>query len=74
MDLTLWGDRIDLSADYYIKTSKDVLTAVTLPPSLGFSSYMDNLGEVENRGWELNLKVAISEKLSLLEREWVCDS
>ena len=59
VDLTLWGDRIDLSADYYIKTSKDVLTAVTLPPSLGFSSYMDNLGEVENRGWELNLKVAI---------------
>lgn len=36
-----------------------MLTAVTLPPSLGFSSYMDNLGEVENRGWELNLKVAI---------------
>ena len=59
LDLTLWKERVDLSADYYIKTSKDVLTSVTLPPSLGFSSYMDNLGEVENRGWELNLKVTI---------------
>ena len=47
LDLTLWKNRIDISADYYIKTSKDVLTAVTLAPSLGFSSYMDNLGEVE---------------------------
>ena len=59
VDLTLWDERIEFSADYYIKTSKDVLTDVTLPPSLGFSSYMDNLGEVENRGYELNLRVAI---------------
>lgn len=59
LDLTLWDSRFELSADYYIKTSKDVLTAVTLPPSLGFSSYMDNLGEVENRGWELNMRLAI---------------
>ena len=60
LDLTLWKNRIDISADYYIKTSKDVLTAVTLAPSLGFSSYMDNLGEVENRGYELSLRATIS--------------
>lgn len=59
VDLTLWKDRIDLSADYYIKTSKDVLTSVTLAPSLGFSSYMDNLGEVENRGYELSLRATL---------------
>ena len=34
LDLTLWKNRIDISADYYIKTSQDVLTAVTLAPSL----------------------------------------
>ena len=59
LDLTLWKNRIDISADYYIKTSKDVLTAVTLAPSLGFSSYMDNLGEVENRGYELSLRATL---------------
>lgn len=59
VDVTLWKDRIDLSADYYIKTSKDVLTSVTLAPSLGFSSYMDNLGEVENRGYELSLRATL---------------
>lgn len=59
VDLTLWDERIEFSADYYIKTSKDVLTDVTLPPSLGFQSYMDNLGEVENRGYELDLRLTI---------------
>ena len=59
LDLTLWKNRIDIPAYYYIKTSKDVLTAVTLAPSLGFSSYMDNLGEVENRGYELSLRATL---------------
>lgn len=59
VDLTLWDERIEFSADYYIKTSKDVLTDVTLPPSLGFQSYMDNLGEVENRGYELDLRLTL---------------
>lgn len=59
VDLTLWDERVEFSADYYIKTSKDVLVDVTLPPSLGFSSYMDNLGEVENRGYELDLRLTL---------------
>lgn len=73
LDLTLWKNRIDISADYYIKTSKDVLTAVTLAPSLGFSSYMDNLGEVENRGYELSLRATLirDQSKKILEREWL---
>ncbi len=59
LDLSLLKGRVELSADYYVKTSKDVLTAVTLPPSLGFTSYMDNLGEVENKGYELSARVNI---------------
>ncbi len=59
IDIDLWDERINFTGDYYIKLSKDVLTSVTLPPSLGFSSYMDNLGEVKNEGYELNLRVAI---------------
>ena len=61
LDFDLWNNRVNVTANYYIKNSKDVLTAVTLPPSLGFGSYMDNLGEVENRGYELNARVALIE-------------
>lgn len=59
LDLDLWDERINFTGNYYIKLSKDVLTSVTLPPSLGFSSYMDNLGEVKNYGYELSLRVAL---------------
>ena len=59
IDIDLWDERINFTGDYYIKLSKDVLTSVTLPPSLGFSSYTDNLGEVKNYGYELSLRVAI---------------
>lgn len=59
LDIDLWNERINITGNYYIKLSKDVLTSVTLPPSLGFDSYMDNLGEVKNYGYELSLRVAI---------------
>ena len=59
LDIDLWDERINFTGNYYVKLSKDVLTAVTLPPSLGFGSYMDNLGEVKNYGYELSLRVAL---------------
>ena len=72
LDFDLWNNRVNVTANYYIKNSKDVLTAVTLPPSLGFGSYMDNLGEVENRGYELNARVALIENRAnnLYPAEW----
>ena len=59
IDLAVLKNRFELSFDYYVKTSKDVLTSVTLPPSLGFSTYMANLGEVENRGFEISARAKI---------------
>lgn len=64
VDIDLWDERINFTGNYYIKLSKDVLTSVTLPPSLGFSSYMDNLGEVKNYGYELSLRVALLKNVS----------
>ena len=64
LDIDLWDERINFTGNYYVKLSKDVLTSVTLPPSLGFGSYMDNLGEVKNYGYELSLRVALLKKPS----------
>lgn len=57
VDFDMWDNRIQITANYYIKLSKDVVTALTLPPSTGFGTYVDNLGEIENRGFEVNLRV-----------------
>lgn len=57
IDLGLLKDRIIISPRYYYKLTKGMLADIQLPPSTGFSSYTDNLGDMANKGWELNLKV-----------------
>lgn len=56
MDRGLWKDRLSVIADYYIKTSDDILVRVPVPLSGGAQHppYV-NAGSVENKGWELGL-------------------
>lgn len=54
-EFELFRSRLKGSFDYYWETSSDNMTDVALPPSLGFSSYKDNLGKVTNKGIELSL-------------------
>lgn len=53
LDLSLFENRIQLTTDYYIKRTSDLLFAVSVPTSSGFSSMLQNIGGVENRGLEL---------------------
>jgi TonB-linked SusC/RagA family outer membrane protein len=55
VDLGLFGNRITVTADAYLKRTKDLLLAVTIPSSSGFSSAIKNLGKVENKGFELSI-------------------
>jgi TonB-linked SusC/RagA family outer membrane protein len=57
IDLGLFKDRIWLSGRYYYKRTKDLLADINVAPSLGFSSYKSNLGELENKGFELNVRI-----------------
>lgn len=47
---------ISATANYYIKQTKDLLTDFTLPLSNGFESYRDNMGQLDNRGYEISLR------------------
>ena len=44
--------KFNLRFDYYDSKTKDALIAMSIPTSTGFTSYMENLGNVENRGVE----------------------
>ncbi|MDR0835427.1 MAG: SusC/RagA family TonB-linked outer membrane protein [Tannerella sp.] len=59
LDFSLLKNRITGRFDYYIATTEGMITDITLPESTGFSSYTENLGEAENKGFEtrLNFKV-----------------
>ena len=55
LDIALYKNRIDLTADFYDMTTTDLLMNRILPRVTGFSSIMANLGELGNRGFEMTL-------------------
>ncbi|MDR0766237.1 MAG: SusC/RagA family TonB-linked outer membrane protein [Odoribacteraceae bacterium] len=55
VDMILLDRRLSIRADYYVATTDDLLTAVTIPSSTGFTSYMENLGKVKNTGMEFRV-------------------
>ncbi|SFW71499.1 TonB-linked outer membrane protein, SusC/RagA family [Sinomicrobium oceani] len=55
IDFSVFNNRIRGSFDYYIKTNTDLLLNIPVPTASGFSTALTNIGEVENRGWELEL-------------------
>jgi len=63
LDAGVLKDRIKLTVDYYIKKTTDLLALVQLPPSAGVGAgigsgpgqIIDNVGEVENKGWEFTI-------------------
>ena len=51
----LWNDRLSGSVDYFYRLTSDMLFAVPVAPSMGYSSYYDNIGDMYNTGIEVVL-------------------
>lgn len=56
VDVAFLKNRIILSAEYFERSSKDLLYQRPLAPSLGFPAIDDNIGSLTNKGWELQLQ------------------
>jgi TonB-linked SusC/RagA family outer membrane protein len=61
-DLGFFGDRVGLQFNYYIKRVKDLLINRVVAPTSGYSSLLDNFGELENKGFEVVLNAAALNK------------
>lgn len=55
IDLGLFSNKLNVTADYFIKQTDNLLLNRNIPGISGFSSVTDNVGAVENRGLELTL-------------------
>lgn len=55
LDFSLIQNRLNVTADYYVKQTKDNLMPVLLPTQSGFNSQWQNLGRVDNNGFELTI-------------------
>ncbi len=62
LDMAFFKNRLNVTAEYYAMTTKDVLLSVGLPSTAGVGSYMANIGETQNKGFELNIDGTILNK------------
>jgi TonB-linked SusC/RagA family outer membrane protein len=56
IDLTVFNNKLSLTADYFYKKTDDILYSITVSDVLGMSASEQNAGSVENKGWEFDLK------------------
>jgi TonB-linked SusC/RagA family outer membrane protein len=63
-DLSLLANKVDASLTYYKGKSTDVILALPLPPSTGYTSQAQNAGTIENSGLELSANWRVVSKPS----------
>lgn len=52
LEFGLFSDRITAEVDYYQKKTEDLLLNVNIPGTTGFLTQLQNVGELENKGFE----------------------
>ncbi len=55
LDIGLYNGKLNITADYFIRDSKDLLLYRTMRPSTGHSSVYTNAGHIKNSGIELSV-------------------
>ncbi len=61
-DVGFWNDRLNLTLDYYIANTFNLLLNVPIPGITGNTNTLQNIGKVQNKGIELEIKSNIINK------------
>lgn len=55
LEVGLFNGRLNIEADYFNKRTTDLLLNRPLPGYVGGGTYASNVGEIQNKGWELSI-------------------
>lgn len=55
LDASLFNSRLTVTADYYKKTTRDMLLALAIPDYIGLENPDQNTGDMYTKGWDLEL-------------------
>lgn len=55
LDFSVLNRRLNIALDYYAKNTKDLIRAIDIPAVSGFPSTYVNMGDLQNRGFELEI-------------------
>jgi len=64
LDFSLLKNRLSGTFEYYVTNTKDLLLSVNLPQTTGVGSFMANVGETQNKGFELSLNGVILDNVN----------
>lgn len=64
LDFSLLKNRLSGTFEYYVTNTKDLLLSVNLPQTSGVGSFMANVGETQNKGFELSLNGVILDNVN----------
>ncbi|MDD4031983.1 MAG: SusC/RagA family TonB-linked outer membrane protein [Bacteroidales bacterium] len=53
LESKFFNNRLAIIADFYKEKTTDLISSIDIPAANGFSSYVENIGEMENKGFEL---------------------
>ncbi len=59
LELSLFNNRLDLNVGYFQRNTENLLFFAPLPQSTGFNGVWDNIGEIENKGIEIDLSATL---------------
>ncbi len=59
LDFSILHNRLSGTAEYYVTKTNDLLLDVALPQTTGVSTFTDNVGNTQNKGFELSLNGTI---------------
>jgi TonB-linked SusC/RagA family outer membrane protein len=62
VDLGLFHDKINITADWYLKRTKDLLIQKVTPGYSGYRNTWTNLGSIQNSGLEISLSAPLVRK------------
>ncbi len=62
LDLNVFNGRVQLTADAYMRKTKDLLLDAPLPHSTGYDNALQNIGNLENKGLEFSLNTVNIDK------------
>ena len=55
LDLSILNNRLTFTFEYYFSKNTDLLLDVNIPSTTGFTRTMKNIGEVQNKGFDVNV-------------------
>ncbi len=78
LDVELWDGKLNVTTDYYIKNTRDMLYAAPIPHTAGTAAPVQNIATIRNNGWEFSatyrerataLKYSVGGNFSVVKNE-----